>query len=497
MSRRRVLLIVISGLAAIILTVTGTFWGIVTVEGRSQTVFPGVSVHGVALGGLDQAECLEALDALEHRLRQTPLTLVYGSRSWRVELGTLGLVIDGEGITSEALKAGRSGFFVAQWLERGDISRNGLELDLDALFEEPRFHTTVGEITADITRPPVDARYHIGDDDTVHIIPHQDGYQVDHEQLKQRILQQLERGRLTPVPLPLVHVVPGYKTSDVEAMHLTGLLAEFGTGYDPGMVNRSYNISVAAGALNNLLIAPGEIVSFNRIVGPRSSEAGYRTAPVIIENQFQEGLGGGVCQVSSTLYNAVVLANLEVLERKNHSLPVTYVPIGTDATVVYGAIDFRFRNNTGAYIYLKTTTGNGRVTVKVFGDHRNRPRVEIKSWITETLEPRTVYEDDENLEKGKQVVKQAGLRGYRARAERWVWNNGEAEEEVLPASFYHPVPEIIAVGIREPVPALIVPPENGVPIWIPDPDDPLSPPDPVPPSEEGSGNTVQPGQVAP
>ncbi|MEW6458583.1 MAG: VanW family protein [Bacillota bacterium] len=484
MTGRRLLLLVLSGLAALLLTVTGTFWGIVTVEGRSQTVFPGVSVYGLDLGGLDQAGCLEAVGSLEQSLRRTPLTLVYGSRSWRVELGDLGLVVDGDKITSEALKAGRSGFFVSQWLERGEISRNGFKLDLCADFEEPRFHTVIDEITTEITRAPVDARYHIGNDDTVHIIPHQDGYQVDHGRLKQRILQQLETGRLAPVSIPVVHVVPEYTTSDVEAMNLTGLLAEFGTDYDPAVVNRSYNISVAAGALNNLLIPPGEIVSFNRIVGPRSSEAGYRTAPVIIENQFQEGIGGGVCQVSSTLYNAVVLANLEVLERKNHSLPVTYVPIGRDATVVFGAIDFRFRNNTGGYIYLKTSAANGRVSVKIFGDHRYHPRVEIKSWITETLEPRTVYEDDENLEKGKQVVKQAGLRGYRAQAERWVWQNGETEKEPLPSSFYHPVPEIIAVGTREPVPALIVPPESGVPIWIPDPGNPLLPPGSIPPQEE-------------
>lgn len=483
MTGRRLLLLVVSGLAALLLTVTGTFWGIVAVEGRSETVFPGVSADGLDLGGLNRAECLEAVAGLEKKLRRTPLTLVHGSRSWRVELGDLGLAVEGEKIADEALEAGRSGFFVSQWLERGEISRNGLKLSLSVSLEEPRFTTVIGEITAEITRPPVDAGYHIADDDTVHIIPHQDGYQVDHGRLKERIIQQLETGRPAPVGVPLVHVAPGYTTSDVEAMNLTGLLAEFGTGYDPAIANRSYNISVAAGALNNLLIPPGEIVSFNRIVGPRSSEAGYRTAPVIIENQFQEGIGGGVCQVSSTLYNAVVLANLEVLERKNHSLPVTYVPIGRDATVVYEAIDFRFRNNTAGYLCLKTAAANGRVSVKIFGDQRNHPRVEIKSWITETLEPRVTFENDANLEKGKQVVKQAGLRGYRAKAERWVWRDGEIQKELLPASFYHPVPEIIAVGTREPVPALVIPPEDEAPNGIPDAGDPLSPPV-MPPQEK-------------
>lgn len=458
MSRLRILSSVLGIFAALVVIIVGAFWGVVTVEGRSPIVVPGVSVYGVQLGGLTEQECRKTVTELEARLRATPITVIQGDKTWQVELGLLGLRLDVDRITGQALEAGRSGFYVSQLLERKRISRDGLALGLEAGFEEQNFRRVIEGMTADVTRPPVDAKYQIGDDDLVEITPHQEGCQVDFEQLQAEVLGQLQRGDTrTPVGIPLIHIVPEHTTQDVEAMGLTGLLAKFTTSYDPTAIDRSYNINVAAGALNNLLIAPGEIVSFNRIVGPRSSEAGYRTAPVIIENEFQEGLGGGVCQVSTTAYNTILLANLEILERKNHSLPVSYVPVGLDATVVYGAVDFKFRNNAKSYVYLKTETGNGRLTVKVFGDTREHPRIEVKSWITETLDYRTIREDDENLEEGTEVVKQAGLRGYRARAERWVWDNGNVETEPLPPSFYHPVPEIIAVGTRETTSVIVVP----------------------------------------
>lgn len=460
MSRLRIPLLVFGGLTALVLVVMTAFWGIVAVEGKLPIVFPGVSVYGVELGGLTEQECRETVRKLEARLRQTPITLTWGDKAWRVELGKLGLRIDDEHITAEALEAGRSGFFVSQLLERNRIGRHGLCLDLKARLEREHFRRFIGELTADIARPPVDAEYRIGDDDTVQIIPHQDGYQVEFDQLYDDVFAHLQRGDTAPLPIPLIHIVPEHTTQDIEVMGLTGLLAVFSTSYDPRLVNRSYNISVAASALNNLLVAPGGMVSFNGIVGPRSSEAGYRTAPVIIENEFRDGLGGGVCQVSTTLYNAIVLANLEVLERKHHSLPVSYVPAGRDATVVYGAIDLKFRNSSESYVYIKMVTGDGRATAKIFGDTRNHPRVEIKSWITETLEYRTIYEDDENLEIGREVVKQAGLRGYRARAERWIWYNDSVKKEPLPSSFYRPVPEIIAVGTKETSSTVVVPGDN-------------------------------------
>ncbi|MCG8401892.1 MAG: VanW family protein, partial [Firmicutes bacterium] len=197
--------------------------------------------------------------------------------------------------------------------------------------------------------------------------------------------------------------------------------------------------------------------SFNRIVGPRSSDAGYKSADVIINNEFVEGLGGGVCQVSSTLYNAVLLANLRITERNNHSLPVGYVPIGRDATVVYEAVDFRFANNTDFYVYIKTCVTGNDLTVKLYGNKDKTPRVEVSSWVTETIQPHVVYEKDPNLAAGEKVVKQEGNDGFKAAAVRNIWQNGRKVTETLPASHYHPVRRIVAIGTGASKPAVVFP----------------------------------------
>lgn len=433
------------------------FWGTVSAETKEQTVFPGVSVHGVPLAGLDQNGCLDKLAELDQQLRNTTITLRLDDKTWPVKLGQLGVSLDIHAITSKAYVVGREGFIVNQWIERRRIEQYGLQIPLQTVVSDEELQQAVSELTGDVVKPPKDAGFIITERDTVELVPEEPGFAVDYVSLKEALLNSIDRPGHVTIDIALEEVSPAHTLDEVEVMHLNGLVSQFTTRFDPSLVDRSYNVAVSAKALSNLLIAPGEVVSFNEIVGPRSQEAGYRSALIIIENEFQEGMGGGVCQVSTTLYNTILLANLEIIERKNHSLPVAYVPIGRDATVVYGALDFKFRNNTDGFLYLKTELGNGTLTIKLFGDTRNMPKVEIRSWVTETLEPRTVYEDDPLLEVGQEIVKQKGVKGYRARAERWVWRDGVVEKTELPFSFYHPQNEVIAVGTMEAPPTVVAP----------------------------------------
>jgi len=160
-------------------------------------------------------------------------------------------------------------------------------------------------------------------------------------------------------------------------------------------------------------------------------------------------LGGGVCQVSSTLYNAVLLANLEVTERDNHSLPVGYVPVGRDATVAFNYLDFRFKNNQDSYVLIKSTADNNSLTFKIYGNTDNKKDVTINSWVVRVLEPEVIYEKDPNLAKGEQIIKQEGIRGYKAAGELIITQNGEQTHKPLPKSLYRAQNEIIAVGTKE------------------------------------------------
>ncbi|MDP4161325.1 MAG: cell wall-binding repeat-containing protein [Bacillota bacterium] len=144
-------------------------------------------------------------------------------------------------------------------------------------------------------------------------------------------------------------------------------ISQYSTYFDPNQVNRTVNLSLAAKALDGKLLAPGERFSFNKTVGERTAEAGYKEAMIIEGDVFTPGLGGGICQVSSTLYNAVRLANLEILERHQHTLPISYVPPGQDATVAYPVLDFKFRNSLGVYILMRSSVEGNTLTFKLFG----------------------------------------------------------------------------------------------------------------------------------
>lgn len=442
------------------------FWGTVSAEAKEQRVFPGVSVHGVPLGGLDPDGCLERLAALDQHLRDTNITLRLNDQTWPVQLGQLGVSLDSPAIVSQAYQVGRDGFVINQWIERRRVEQYGSKIPLQISLSEEQLQRTVSELVGDVVKPPKDAGFTITEQDTVEMVSEEPGYVVDYHSLKEALLTRVNQFGHVTINVELDKVAPNHTLAEVEALQLNGLVSRFTTRFDPSLVDRSYNVAVSAKALSNLLITPGEVVSFNEIVGPRSQEAGYRSALIIIENEFQEGLGGGVCQVSTTLYNTVLLANLEIVERKNHSLPVAYVPIGRDATVVYEVIDFKFRNNTNSFLYLKTELGNGTLTMKLFGDARDMPKVEVRSWVTETLEPRVVYEDDALLEIGEEIIKQKGVKGYRARAERWVWRDGAVEKTELPPSFYHPQNEVVAVGTKE-APPTVVAPSPDTPVIIP------------------------------
>jgi len=414
-----------------------------------EKVLPGVEVMGVSLEGLSKTEGVAKLAELESDLRATRVELSYQGLSWPLLLSEVGIDLKEEAIMDAAVNAGRQGSIFQRWKDRRRFEKTGLSLEPVIELDRDKLSRRVRELTREITEEPRDAAFKINSDDTVTIIPGRNGTVVDLDRLEKDILTILEEKGKTRVTLSLVSVPPERSTALVQSMGITGLLAAYTTTFNPAKTSRSYNISVAARALNELLVLPGHIVSFNEVVGPRSSESGYKNAPVIINNELVDGLGGGVCQVSTTLYNCILLANLEVVERTNHSLPVSYVPIGRDATVVYDVLDLKFRNNTGSYIYLKSYISGGRLTFKIYGNTAYKKEVQVCSWVTREIEPEVIYEEDPNLPKGEQVVKQEGVKGFKVLTQRVVSFNGVEKREMMPASDYNPVHKIIAVGVME------------------------------------------------
>jgi vancomycin resistance protein YoaR len=171
---------------------------------------------------------------------------------------------------------------------------------------------------------------------------------------------------------------PRVTTEDLEKIE--GPVAGFTTRYNPGDRPRTRNVQLVTERLNGAIVPEGGVFSFNDWVGPRDESAGFKTAHIFVGGKMVAGTGGGTCQVSSTLYNATLLAGLQIVERSNHSLTVPYVTPGRDATVYYGQRDFKFKNTTAAPIYIRASAYRGHMEVTLYGLPRHGPKIEVVSW---------------------------------------------------------------------------------------------------------------------
>ncbi|MHB8157125.1 MAG: VanW family protein [Desulfocucumaceae bacterium] len=442
-----------SRMKIIILSVTLAFLGALAMLGvsvamDSETIISGVHIPGGDLSGLTRENGDALLQQLEKELVQsTPLVLSYEGKSWRLRPGNIGLSIDRGRILDEALLAGRKGSPLERLRQYRTAGKEGLAVPVYVKIDKAMLEGELDSIASEITTLPVDARLKINPDESVEIIPALDGLRVDRDKVYRSVEQIfMDSGAAPEIKLSLVRSSPKVSTQQVAYMGVDGLLSTYTTTFNPNDTDRAYNLKIAASALDGIFLPPSEIFSFNGVVGSRSTEAGYKNAKVIVNNELVDGVGGGVCQVSTTLYNAVLLANLEILDRVNHSIPVAYVPPGRDATVTDNYLDFRFKNSTPSHIYLKTFFSPGRITVKVYGNSNSRRQVIIRTNIIETIPFKDIYEKDLTLKEGEVKLKRKGIPGLRVSAERLVLDNGKEKVETLPASLYHPVNQIVLTG---------------------------------------------------
>ena len=250
--------------------------------------------------------------------------------------------------------------------------------------------------------------------------------------------------------IPLKTLYPNVTTNDIGMEAFPDTLATFSTSYASSNANRSTNIALAASKLNGKVLMPGEEFSFNDTVGKRTASAGFKTATVYSNGQVTTDYGGGICQVSSTLYNAVLRANLEITNRVNHTFTVGYVPIGLDATVSWGAPDFKFKNSRSYPIKLVATTQGKRLSISIYGlKEEVEYEVELVSYKTGTVPYTTVYTTDSSLAKGQTKVVQSGSNGAKSEAYKILKLNGkEVSRTLLSKDTYSPHNQIIARGTR-------------------------------------------------
>jgi len=274
--------------------------------------------------------------------------------------------------------------------------------------------------------------------------PEQSGLQVDEKEFAQAVVKSIQADSPT-LELPIKPAKQ--KISNEELEKITDVESTFTTHFPAARKNRNTNIRIASEKINGTVLLPGEKFSFNTTVGKRTIMDGFKEAPVFKNGKHDMGIGGGICQVSSTLYNASLSANLKVLERHNHSMPVPYLPVGRDATVDYGALDLVFVNNQTTPIAISSQYEPGAVTFRILGKKDPDLKIEITSANAKMWNVGTQTVEDRTLAPGRHKVVEKGSRGHSLLTYRVVSKNGKViAREPLGRSFYKGSERIIAVG---------------------------------------------------
>ena len=274
-----------------------------------------------------------------------------------------------------------------------------------------------------------------------------DGVDFNIEEAKQ-IINSEEKEEYT---IPLKITKPEITINKIGTEAFPNLLSTFTTKYDKTNTNRTTNLQLAINKINGVVLMPDEEFSYNKIVGERTISAGYKEAKIYSNGEVVDGLGGGICQISSTLYNTVLLANLEITERRNHQFVTSYLPAGRDATVVYGSQDFKFKNNRKYPVKIEASLNSGIAKISLYGvKEENDYTVTFETRTVSAIPYKTKYINDNTIEEGTEKVQQKGVNGLITETYKVLSLNGVVvSKTLLSKDTYNAMQRVVLKGTKK------------------------------------------------
>ena len=321
---------------------------------------------------------------------------------------------------------------------------------------------TFEELKDKYVREAKDAVYTV-EDGNHHIEPEVVGVEIDEDEAK-RIFEENKDSK-EPYKIPAKITRPEITASYLEDKYVNKIMAKYSTSFAGSSQGRCTNIALAASKINGYVLNPGQRFSYNAVVGPRTEAAGFKNAHVYVGTKVVDGIGGGICQVSSALYNAVVMADLKTVTRVNHSIPVNYVPMGRDATVSYGSIDYVFENNKSYPVSIKATIDGTMLTIAIVGTSEMDYTVEFQTKYISSIPYSQTTIEDETLNEGETKIITNGSDGSIYESYRVYKRNGvEFDRKFESRSRYLPTAKEVAVGTKK----ADEPPHEEPPVDVPE-----------------------------
>lgn len=423
-----------------------------------DVIYPGIFVDAVSVGDMTIDEARAALTAVGSDAATVySVTVAIGDKTWTVDSTNVPATRDLGNVLERAYAIGRTNSTEilstnqTPFRQRVDtamaLRESGINLTTQASYDHEAVRAIVDEITTYVTRDPIDAQIMSFDYKTraFTFTEDQPGVTLDSQLLYDKITAALDRWERNVTVTVDPVITQAAVTKDTLAKSFT-MVAAFTTD-TTNESNRNTNIDLACRAINGTALQPGETFSFNEATGQRTTDKGYQSAGAIAAGQSIEEVGGGICQVSSTIFNAVARANLEIVSRSPHAWPSTYVNRGEDATVNWPNLDFKFKNNTSSPIFLITYYENRKMSAEIWGISLGEGvTIDLYSEVIKTMEPTTEinYVLNPNLPLGSSKTTVKPRTGYVVETYKvWYQNGQETKRELLHTSTYKAYQQVV------------------------------------------------------
>lgn len=345
---------------------------------NKKYIYTDVIAKNIFIEGIDVSNLTkeEAINCINENITPSDIQLNYDGETNIISPDEIDLKYNTSEVVDEAYNYTKTDSYFENIKRFFDLNKNIKNLEIKSLYNENKLSEKIQSISESINVAMENAKVYISDSGNISASSATIGKELDIAATKESIYDAIKNKDYKAIDLKVNIKEP--KISTEAAKSVNTLLAEFSTKFSTNDSNRVTNIVLSAKATSDVLLMPGEEFSYNNLTGKRTKSNGYKDAPVIINGKLEQDVGGGVCQVSSTLFNSVLYSGLDVTSRRNHSLKSSYVSIGRDAMVSDGGSDFRFKNPYSHPVYIKNTVSNGVITSKIYGNASDKKNISIK-----------------------------------------------------------------------------------------------------------------------
>lgn len=417
---------------------------------EKTNIYNNISINGINLSGLSKEDAFKTLS--ENSFLNEKIIFNHNDLIFEYSKTDFGTGYNFEKALEKAYALGREGNKNQRYKQIKYLENNPENIILEKIIDENTLNQNIAEIEKNINKPPKNA-YLEKNKNEFKIIENEYGIKINKDKLKDSILKNIIEDGNIYLDIPFEKIPAEYNVESIKK--IKDKLGSFSTKFINGKNDsaRITNMKLASESINGTLLYPNEVFSTNKKFGSTTKAKGYKPAPIIINGKLEDEYGGGVCQISSTLYNAVLYSELDIVERKNHSLKVGYLDYGYDATLAGDYIDFKFKNSTPSPIFIESYLTENQVICNIYGvDEREKNReIKFQNALIEKIQPAPkIIKYTDELDENENKVEVTQLAGYKYKLYKLIYINGKLTEKVLiNNSYYKPREEKILIGTRK------------------------------------------------